>query len=127
MERMMKSVNNLIKLAERFAYKLSQAQLTSAQPDDIRVVLEKAGMWEKSAEVAPMLNTAGVADDATVSIDFTVDKGLNIHFRVATTPPAAAAKLTALVKAKYGNAMKAALQAAKVTVADTVDVNWLRF
>jgi hypothetical protein len=122
----MKSVNNLIKLAERFAYKLAQQ---TAQPGEIASALKAAGLFDKSAEVAPLLNAAGVPDDVKVEISIMVDKTLNCTYVVDTNPakPAAAIKLRGLLGVKYGSAMKKALAAAGISVTDTMRVGWLTF
>lgn len=121
------SVDKLTKLADRFARKLSLGQTPSAQAGDIEVALKNQGLWDKAAEVSPMLNAAGVADDATVAISIVVDSKLDIKYHVQTQPPAAAIKLAAALRAKYAAAMRAAIQAAKLSVADTVTLNWLTF
>jgi ribosomal protein L11 len=133
----MSSTDKLTKLAERFARKLSLGQMGgeapqplltgSAQAGDIEGALKAAGLWEKAPEVAPLLNAAGVADDASVAVSIIVDNKMDVKYHVDTSPPAAALKLASLLKSKYGAAMKAALVAAKLTVADTVTVSWLHF
>ncbi|NJO18594.1 MAG: hypothetical protein HC877_23570 [Thioploca sp.] len=119
----MGSVDKLFKLADRLARKISLGQQVAG---DFQDTLQSAGLWDKSAEVSPMLAAAGV-DDGPVAITIRFDKGLNVKFLVSATPPAAAAKLTALLAAKYAAAMKAACVAAKLTVTDTMDVKWLTF
>ena len=119
----MSSVNKLFKLAERFAHKISLGQKVAG---DFQDALHNAGLWDKSAEVSPMLATAGV-DDGPVAITIRFDKGLNVKFIVSATPPAAATKLAGLLAAKYAAAMKAAVAAANLTVTDTMDVKWLTF
>jgi ribosomal protein L11 len=121
------SIDKLTKLADRFARKLSLGQSNSAQAGDIEGALKAAGLWEKAPEVAPLLNAAGVADDATVAVSIIVDNKLDVKYHVDTSPPAAAIKLAALLKAKFGAAMKGALVAAKLSVAETVTLNWLHF
>lgn len=119
----MSSVNKLFKLADRFARKISLAQKVAG---DFQDALQAAGLWDKSNEVSPMLATAGV-DNGPVAITIHLDKGMNVKFLVSATPPAAAAKLAALLAAKYAAAMKAALIKAGLTVTDTMDVKWLTF
>lgn len=123
----MSSVDRLNKLADRFARKIVLGQASSAQAGDIETALRAAGLWDKAAEVSPLLNAAGVSDDASVKVAIVVDGKLDVKYHVDTQPPAAAIKLAALLRNKYGAAMKAALHAAKLTVADTVTVNWLTF
>lgn len=123
----MSSTDKLNKLADRFARKLALGQSQSAQPSDIEAALKAAGLWEKAPEVAPLLNAAGVADDATVAVSIIVDAHLDVKYHVDTNPPAAALKLASLLKSKYGAAMKGALVAAKLTVADTMTLSWLHF
>lgn len=123
----MSSVDRLNKLADLFTRKIVLGQASSAQSGDIETALRSAGLWEKSQEVAPLLNQVGVADDASVAISIIVDSKLDVKFHVDTKPPAAAIKLAAALRTKYGAAMKAAIQAAKLTVADTVTLNWMHF
>lgn len=123
----MSSVDKLNKLADRFARKIVLGQTSSAQAGDIQNALQTAGLWDKAAEVSPLLNAAGVSDDASVKISIMVDSKLDVKYHVETQPPAAAIKLAALLKNKYGAAMKAALAAAKLTVAETVTLGWLTF
>jgi len=119
----MNSVDKLFKLADRLARKISLGQKVAG---DFQDVLQAAGLWDKAAEVSPMLATAGV-DDGPVAITIHFDKALNIKFLVSATPPAAATKLAAMLTAKYAAAMKAAVVAAKLTVMETMDVKWLTF
>jgi hypothetical protein len=121
----MNFVDRIFKLAERFARKISLAQ-QSAQSGEIANVLQAAGLWDKSAEVSPMLTQAGV-DDGPILINFVVDKGLNVKFNVSATPSVAAIKLEALLKNKYSVSMRSALVAAKTVISDTVEVKWLKF
>jgi len=47
---------------------------------------------------------------------------------VTTVPPhASATKLSQLIKNAYATKMKAALQATKLSVADTITVKWITF
>lgn len=119
----MSSVNKLFKLAERFSRKISLAQKVAG---DFQDALQAAGLWDKSNEVSPMLASAGV-DDGPVAIVIHLDKAMNIKYLVTATPPAAAAKLAAMLSAKYAAAMKAALIKSGLTVTDTMDVKWLTF
>lgn len=119
----MSSVNKLFKLADRFARKISLGQQVAG---DFQDALQRAGLWDKSQEVSAMLSAAGV-DDGPISVTIRFDKGLNVKFIVSATPPAGAAKLTALLTTKYAAAMKAACAAAKLAVTDTMDVKWLTF
>lgn len=125
------STNRLFKLAERFSRKISlgQAPKFYAQPSTVQKILKDAGLWEKSAEVAPLLGQAGVSSDASVSISIVVDNKLDIKYPVDTQPPAAAIKLAGLLRAKYAGPMRAAFQAANMEVSDVepVTVGWLTF
>lgn len=125
----MKSLEKMSGLADRFEQKLEkQAQVVGAQSADIQDALAAARLWDLSGAVAPMLNQAGVPDSASVSTSIVVDKLLNVNFLATTQPPhASAAKLAQLLKNTYSAKMKAALQAAKLSVADTITVKWLTF
>lgn len=123
----MSSVNKLFKLAEQFARKISLAQAQmETQPAQIEQILQSAGLWDKSNEVSPLLNAAGV-DDGPVAINFQVDPQLNVKFMVTASPPAAVIKLTGLLKNKYAAAMKAALAKAGASRSAPVDIKWLTF
>lgn len=123
----MKSVDKLLKLAERFSRKISLAQQSSAQAGDIENALKAARLWDLSQAVSPLLNQAGVSDTAPVKITIVVDSKLDVKFTVETQPPAAALKLAGLLRTKYSAAMKAAIAAAKLSVAETLTVPWLTF
>lgn len=135
------SIDKLTKLADRFARKLSLAQAATAQAGEIQQVLKDAGLWEKSPEVAPLLNAAGVGDGA-VAIVLSVDKTLSVKYNVTASPPAAGIKLASLLKSKYGAAMQQALKTGAikeynndgsvksqrpVTVNEPVTVPWLHY
>lgn len=125
----MKSLEKMSNLADLFEQKLTkQAQVVGAQSADVQDALAAAKLWDLSAQVAPMLNQAGVPDTASVATSIIVDKLLNVNFLATTQPPhASAAKLAQLLKNAYSAKMKAALQAAKLSVADTITVKWLAF
>lgn len=149
----MSSIDKLNKLADRFARKIVLGQVEqgpvaqprqefpvehsgatlsggmsgTAQAGDIETALRAANLWDKASEVSPLLNAAGVSDDASVKISIVVDAKLDVKYHVETQPPAAAIKLAALLKNKYSAAMKQALVAAKLTVADTITLGWLTF
>jgi hypothetical protein len=125
----MRSLEKMVGLAERFEHKLEKyAQEVGAQAYDVEKVLVAANLWDLSAQVAPMLAQAGVPENVSVATFIVVDKVLNVTFLVTTNPPhASAAKLAQLLKNTYSAKMKAALQAAKLSVADTLTVKWINF
>jgi len=126
----MDSLKKMAQLADIFEQKLEKfSQIAaSAQKEDIERALKAAQLWELSDTVATMLNQAGVPSDASVTIDILVDKVLNVQYLVSTLPShPSAAKLSQLLKNAFSSKMKAALQTAKLTVADTVTANWLKF
>lgn len=125
----MKSLEKMAALADKLERKMEKwAQIVGAQSADIEDVLKAANLWNLSPEVAQMLNQAGVPEAASVNTSIVVDKLLNVSFLATTTPPhASAAKLVQLLKNAYAAKMKAALQATKLSVADTVTVKWLTF
>lgn len=118
----MKSVDHLVKVAERFARKISLAQAqVSAQSGDIANALQAKGLLISSNDVGPLLNTAHVPETATVKIDLMVDSKLDAHFVVTTNPPdKSAGILKTLLERKYGANMKLALIASKLMVVGTV-------
>jgi hypothetical protein len=125
----MSAISKLISLGKRIETKLViTAQTTSAQASDIELALQAAKLWDLSAQVAPLLNSAGVPETVALQINILVDKALNVSFEVKTTPPHGSANaLARLLKAAYGNKMKEALVAAKLSISDTLEVKWLTF
>lgn len=122
------SVDKLIKLADRFARKLSLAQTTSAQAGEIQTALENAHVWGVPDDLFPLADQAGLPQ-GPCEFSFMVDKGLNSTFHTACpgATPASQIKMNALLRAKYSPLFKAAIQAAKLSVADTVTVKWHKF
>lgn len=119
-------MSDIKRIANKFQVKLGQ--LASAQSADIQDALAKAGLWELSNQVAPMLNTARVPETASVQINLIVDKTLNVNFNVVLTPQSnASAVLSRMLKANFGAKMHQALAAAKLNVAETLTVKWLSF
>lgn len=125
----MKSLEKMATLADRLERNLEKySQIVGAQSADIEDVLKAANLWDLSGVVAPMLNQAGVPETASVTTSIIVDKMLNVNFLVTTAPPhGSAAKLSQLLKNAYAVKMKAALQASKLSVADTITVKWITF
>jgi len=82
-----------------------------------------------STNVAPMLNQAGVPDDAAVTIFILVNKGPVATFKSVLAPanPKVAIGLDTLLKQKLSAPMTNALKAAKININDTVTVKWLTF
>lgn len=120
-------INTLHKLAIKFE---KQAQtVVSAQPADIQTCLENAKLWNLSTIVSPMLNQAGVPDDASVTVFISVNKGPDIAFNAVLTPsnPKVSAKLNGLLKQKLYAPMSNALKAAKIDVMNAVNVKWITF
>lgn len=83
----MSSVDKIFKLAERFARKISLGY-QSADADAVEKALQRVGLWDKSAEIAPLVQAAGVPDEAKLDIRVIVDSQFNCKFKVIpTTPP----------------------------------------
>jgi len=80
----MSSVDRLFKLADRFARKISLGQNVAG---DFQNVLQAAGLWDKSAEVAPMINTAGIPDVASIAINILIDSQFNCKINASATVP----------------------------------------
>jgi hypothetical protein len=120
------NVNTLYKLAIRFE---KQAQVVSAQPGDIQNCLENAKLWNLSTAVSPILNQAGVPDDASVNISILVSEGPSVAYDVVLTPPnpKVSAQLNRFLKQKLSTIMTNALKTAKLNVTDVVTVKWLTF
>jgi hypothetical protein len=119
--------NKLITLADIFSKKATGAT-TTAQAADVEDALTKAGLWNISNQVAPMLTTAQVPNDCKVSLGLAVDKSYNISFIVVLNPSHDSSKVLSMeLKKKFGDVMKKALMAAKLNIADTITVKWLTF
>jgi hypothetical protein len=100
----------------------------SAQAGDIEEALKKAGLWNKTNEIAPLLNQAGVPEDAKVFIRIKVDKRLNVKILVKTKPDHKSARtLEGKLNQLYASKMKAALQKQQLEVADTIELAWINF
>jgi hypothetical protein len=125
----MKSLEKMVIVAGEMERKwIRTGQVVGAQAADIEAALAAARLWDLSAQVSPLLNQAGVPDSASVAVSIVADKMLNINFLVSTNPPhASAAKLAQILKNIYATKMKAALQAAKLSVTDIITVKWLSF
>jgi len=101
---------------------------TSAQAGDIQKALEDAGLWEKSKEVGPLLNTAKVPDNVKVEIWLKVDSHLNVTISVKTDPKdSSGGRLAALLNPKYAAKMKAAIKKADLSVTDSIELKWMEF
>jgi len=124
------NIQSLYQAASRF-FSLAQAT-TSAQPADIEAAIRSAGLWDQTSVVGTLLNTAGVPDDASVSISMRVAPTLDFVYPTVLTPEnphnkVVANKLASLLKAKYGMAHKNALVKAKLNVASPLDLKWMTF
>lgn len=126
----MKSVERLIKIADRFARKISLAQAvtTTMQPGQIADLLKSVNAMPLSAEIAPFLNTAKCPEDANILVDIIIDAKLNVTFKITATPPNnCAAILQKILQGKYAARISQALKTAKVVVTDTMLVNVTEF
>lgn len=110
-----------------------QAQATvAAQPGDVQTALERAKLWQLSTAVAPMLNQAGVSDDASVNISILVNKGpvgpvVAFSTNLAPPNPKVSTKLNSLLAQKFAGPMLNAIKAANLSVVDNLVVKWLNF
>src|ERR1700722_6329736 len=116
-----KVIEQLIKIAEnqqKIIEKLVQAQKVSAQPADVQDSLEKSNLWSLTNQISPLLNMAGIPDDATVNISIVAGKGPTINYGVNLQPPNmnASHKLSALLKQNYAASMSNALKAHAVNI-----------
>src|SRR5277367_98147 len=105
----MKSVDHLVKVAERLARKMSLAQTQTLQAGEIAKILHDANLPPSdytTKEIGPLLNTAGVPENASVEISILVDPRLVVTFQVKTNPPdKSAAVLQRLLQSKYATKM----------------------
>jgi hypothetical protein len=117
-----------LKYAENLNEQLSGVTI-SAQPADIEKALMAAGLWEKSDDVAKLLNVAGVSNDEKVNILINVNNKLNVTFTVLLDPTNAtvAKKLQQLLENKFAIAMKEAIKKAGLSVDDVITLKWLTF
>jgi hypothetical protein len=120
----LQSIYNFAKAFEKKA----QA-VVSAQAGEIQSCLEQAKLWQLQNVVSPLLNTAGVPDDATVNISILVGKGDVVAYNAVLEPnnPKVSTKLNAILKQKFSIPMSNALKAAKLDVTGVVLVKWLTF
>lgn len=130
MDTTKKIIQKLIKIAENHQEIIQKlAQQASAQAGDIQVALQKNNLWELSGNIAPLLNQAGVSEDASVAISIVVDKGPTLKYGVVLTPPNAgvANKLSALINSHYGAPMVKAIRGSNLTIETPITLNWLKF
>ncbi len=107
---------------------MPQPDIMSAQSGDIQNALERASLWKKEKEVAPMLNTAQVPETVKVYASIAVDKKLAVKIAVKAKPShASGAALARLLNQKYAAPMKAAIAKARLGVADTIELDWMQF
>ena len=107
---------------------MPKIETMSAQAGDIQDALERANLWKKEKEVAPMLNTANVPETVKVYAAIAVDKNLAVKISVKAKPShASGAALAKLLNQKYASPMKAAIQKAKLGVAETIELEWMQF
>lgn len=106
-----------------------QSQLMTAQPGDIEHALKAASLWEIAPQVSPLLDGAGVPDNAAVHIAILLSPGPNVAFNAVIDPQNSnvSKKLNMLLQQKFGAAMKNVLTKAKLNVDSTLVVNWLNF
>lgn len=127
----MSATDKIISLGKLIEEKLvikAQNVRPSAQSGDIEQIFKDAKVWDLSDAVAPLLNMAGIPESVSLQISIKVDATYNVSYAVQTTPPHNSANMLArLLKAKFGNQMKAALTASKPNITDTVELNWLKF
>ena len=124
----MKSVDHLVKIAERFVRKVSLAQTMKAQPGDIETALNNARVKPSPQDIAPLLNVAKVPEDVSLDIKISVDPKLNVKFLVAANPTHnAVATLTSLLDRKYSLLMTQALHKAKLQLVEPMNVNIATF
>jgi hypothetical protein len=125
----MKSLEKLLKLADRFESKLKKrSQSQGAQAGEIERALKGAGLWVSSDEIAPLLNQAKIPGDVSLDIQIVVDSGLNVKFLVISTPShVSASVLGKLLEKKYAVSMSKALRDAQLHVTDTVTAKLATF
>ncbi len=121
----MRNTDKLLQLAATFE---KMAQTRTADPGDVRAVLQRAKLWNISSMVSPLLERAGVPDHTSADINIVVQPGPEVNFSAALTPnhEGPAQQLGTVLKQRFGNLMTQALTAAKVNVAQPVTLNWLR-
>jgi hypothetical protein len=127
---MFSSIEKIQKLARRFELILikQSAQQTSAQAADVEDALRSANLFDISDKVSPLINAAKIPDDASVNLSMTFDRALNPSYIVQTNPPSPAANtLSGLLKKHFAGPMKQALIQKQLNIADTINLNWLKF
>lgn len=128
----MSALKTLIKLGKQIEAKLIiHSQTMSAQPDEIERVLKAAGLFGSdfdNAQVAPLLNSAGVPETVKLTTALRIDPALNVTVVVKSDPVHASINtLKRLLQAKFGAAVTKALKDAHLTIAGPMDVKWSTF
>jgi hypothetical protein len=120
-------LKRIIKIAEN--QKLAGTPTTSAQPSDVEAALKNANLWELSKQVSPLLNQAGVPDDAAVAINIIADKGGLVKYIPTINPPNpnVSNKLGSLLMKQYSASMSKALQVSNLNIESPLTLNWLKY
>lgn len=127
----MENFKKLLSVAKKLELKyiVAQAPSFSAQPVEIETALKRAGLWELSNQISPLMDTAKVPSNASADIKLEVKPGPTVSFSALVDPtnPKAAQTLSMLLFKNFSNKMSNALKSAGVNVTDTIIVNWLKF
>jgi hypothetical protein len=125
----MSAVDKMNKLADRFLRKIVLGQPKPkvwAQAADVQDALQEAGVWGKLEDIFPLADKAGLPN-GPATLTFTVNKNFDVTFHTVSqgATPAQQLTMSGLLRAKYAGPWKAALQAAKLQIADDpIDVRW---
>ncbi|HEY5268234.1 MAG TPA: hypothetical protein VII94_03820 [Candidatus Saccharimonadales bacterium] len=126
----MKSINHLLKLASRFEQILKKEAITmQAAPEDIENALKSANLFDTSNIVGPLLNTANIPADSSVTLNIQFDTKANPNYLVDVQPPnpVQSNKLANLLKSKFFSPMKSAITKANLEITNPIEIKWLKF
>ena len=122
----MKSVDTLIKLAARFARKISLAQAVSAQPNEIYKAF--GNTVPTSQSISPLLDTAKVPENVKLDIKATVAPNFAVNFQVNSSPNHGSAHaLKSLLDKNFAGRMAQTLKGSGLNIASPMTINIATF
>ena len=126
---MKKIADVLLNAATKFELEvMAQGAVSTAQPADIEKVLREAGAFPMPDVLSPYLNAAKVPENVSLDIGIVVDSMLNVKFNIKTSPNnSSGVNLAKLLNSKFASSMSQAIKAAKLSVADTVQLSIATF
>lgn len=123
----MPKYDSLLAKASQFE-KTAQAQMPAA-PEDVENAFKRAGVWDLSNQIAPLLGRLQIGDATSVNLGMNVIPTKDVQVVATLNPPdpAKAKALAGTLQKMYGGKMSAALQASKLNIIDPIAIKWITF